>query len=161
LEEDREGDVRREAVGDLQEKIQRLGEKVHSLEQENATIKNIHQRTMKKLERLEEKNRAKDEDAPEGEGLQEERRLWLEKTEQLYDEVRRLTKELLLSEESEKKVKEELARCVDIYGQWETERDELKSEIDKLKTGVETYLEKIDELELALSEAKGEVEAMG
>ncbi len=30
----------------------RLGEKVRLLEQENMTIKNIHQRTMKKLEKL-------------------------------------------------------------------------------------------------------------
>jgi hypothetical protein len=35
---------------------------------------------------------------------------------------------------------------VEIYGQWELEREERRLEIDKLRVAIETYLEKIDEL---------------
>jgi chromosome segregation ATPase len=75
---ERDTHARKEAITDLEGKITRLSEKVRSLEQENSTIKSIHQRTMKKLEKLEEKNRDRDEDEPiDGEGLQEERKRWL------------------------------------------------------------------------------------
>jgi hypothetical protein len=55
---------------------------------------------MKKLEKLEEKNR--EQEGSErvgggGEGLEEERRRWLQKSEEMHEEVRRLTKELLLA----------------------------------------------------------------
>ena len=37
---------------DFEEKMANLSDKIRRLEQENTTIKNIHQRTMKKLEKL-------------------------------------------------------------------------------------------------------------
>lgn len=46
---------------ELEEKIKRLSEKIRTLEQENATIKGIHQRTMKKLQKLQSKTRDRDE----------------------------------------------------------------------------------------------------
>ncbi len=54
--------------------------------------------------------------------------------------MRRLTKELLLAEESENKAKEELDGCVEIYAQWEVEREERKAEVEKLRVAIETYL---------------------
>lgn len=66
-----------------------LSDKLKTAEQENITIKSIHQRTMKKLEKLEQERDIKPID---GEGIQEERRKWLEKTEEMYEEIRRLTK---------------------------------------------------------------------
>jgi hypothetical protein len=58
----------------------------------------------------------------------------------MHEEVRRLTKELLLAEESESKAREELDGCVEIYAQWEIEREERKEEVDKLRVAIETYL---------------------
>jgi len=48
-----------------------FSEKIRRLEQENTTIKNIHQRTMKKLEKLEEKSKEKQERPFEGEAIQD------------------------------------------------------------------------------------------
>lgn len=57
------------------------------MEEENSTIKNIHQGTMKKLARLEE--------GIEGERVQEERRKLIRKNELLSDEMRNLNEELM------------------------------------------------------------------
>ena len=91
---------------ELEQKIVQFSEKIRRLEQENTTIKNIHQRTMKKLEKLEEKSKEKQERPFEGEAIQDQRKKWIEKTEEMYQEIRKLTKELMISEENEKKVRD-------------------------------------------------------
>lgn len=64
----------------------------------------------------------------------------------------------MLSEESEKKVREQLSNCLQIYGQWEQEREEKRIEMDELKLGIETYMHKIEQLQTVLSEKSNEIE---
>lgn len=56
-----------QAIAELKETVAQLSDKLKTAEQENTTIKSIHQRTMKKLEKLEQEREAKPID---GEGIQ-------------------------------------------------------------------------------------------
>jgi chromosome segregation ATPase len=145
-------------VAVLEDKLGKQAEKLKRLEEENTTIKNIHQRTMKKLERIEQQSEA--QAGSEGEGIQEERRRWLEKNEEMYEEMRRLRKELMLAEDNERKVKEELGRCLEIYTRWEAERDSSQAELNALKAGIADYLTRISELENALADRVAEAELL-
>ena len=79
------------------------------------------------------------------------------KNEELYEEIRRLSRELLISEENEKRVRDELESCLEIYGQWEEERDKRGREMTAMREGVETYRAKVEELEGALHERESEL----